>query len=571
MRQGPQINEYSVTPVLGDQLESGATVKRFFFNKYWVFSLVAIVVVAVALWFLLGGNGKDEAKLVLWFDIADQITSGSQSEVTLIYENQGKLALEELELEVIYPEGFQFIDSSHSHEDYSGQRFLLPSLSPGSSGTLTITGIFSASPQESKTIRARLFYQLPRSTAVFSESAEAQLSFKAPNFNLRVLAPNQLIDSQGIEYQIFFKNISDKKLQNLEVRLSFPNGFIYDSSSIPTETKNTWLIEDLEVGQEERLIVRGTLSGEEAENKVLRADLGIVEQENFEVLARASASTRISAAPLEVKQNLKSENPKSVSMGERLSYKISYKNTGSRGLNNIKISVFFEGEGVDFSSVQTSGGALVGNEVLWNPSGRSELTILQPGEEGFVDLNIQVPKSLAEKNLQNPMIKTRIFISSNEFPEPIAGGTLDVKVASKMNVDAGMRIVDGANPPKKEEATIYEVSFDVSSGFNELSNVIWTAVLTSPPGEFDFDSISQELVKDINYNPASGRIVWKIGNLSFFEKKQIKFNVKFFPSVADSNKTIKLVKDIKITAKDEFTEETITSESVNDLITVPVN
>lgn len=555
--------QYVVTPAATEQLRS-------FFEKkiFWGLGAGAVLVVVALIWLLGGGNGAADSKLVLWFDSEDQITSGSQSDITLVYENQGRENISNLELELLYPEGFQFVRSSQLSRDGEGKSYLIEELSSGESGTVVITGIFTASPQETKTIRAKAFYSFPKSSAVFSESGEAALSFKSPDFNLRVTAAPQVIDSQQIEYQISFKNISDRALNDLELRPTFPNGFTLLDSSLEPED-GIWKLDSLEKGDEQRVTIAGTLSGDVGEDKVMRVDLGISNVNDFEVLARSSVSTRIMQAPLEVSQ-LITNLEDATYPGETLTYKISYKNNGNKGLNNVNLKFVIDGEAPLLSSIRTTGGALVGREVRWNPSGRTELVLLKPNTSGDLDLFMTVANDLADRKKVNPVIKTAVFISSDEFPDPIPGNEVEVKIQSDLDMKTALQHLSGPNPPTPEQTTTYKLILTAESFMNSLDNGFFMATVPSPPGQLIISSLSGDNKTGFGYNEASGRMTWKFGEMDYYSSKTLEFQVEITPSVADFGNRLQVIKNLSVSAEDNFTGLPVISKKYKDLVTETV-
>jgi len=173
-----QENKYNVPPASNVELEQkNRSILKLLFSRKIIGLTVAVIVALIAFlaWIFSGGSlGSGQAKLVLWFDVTENVISGSETEFSLIYENQGSRDLSDLELEMVYPGGFEFVESSPQSNTGLGQRFLLEGLGSGESKKVIFTGIFSGSPQEVKTVRARIFYRQGNSTAVFSESADTR-------------------------------------------------------------------------------------------------------------------------------------------------------------------------------------------------------------------------------------------------------------------------------------------------------------------------------------------------------------------------------------------------------------
>ena len=558
-------NKYSNSPESSIEPEYGrrSLLKLLFSKKIiglTIFVIVALIVFLI--WIFSGGSvGSGQAKLVLWFDVTENVTSGSEIEMSLIYENQGSKGLSDLELEMVFPPGFEFLDSNPESVALLGQRFLLGDLDSGRSKKVVFSGIFSGSPQEVKTVTARMFYKQGNSTAVFSESAEAKINFLAPDFDLRVNATPEVIDSQDVTYEIRFKNISERDVRNLELRLFFPNGFTLKNAT-PAQTKDgVWEIVDFTRSEERVILVTGTLEGIPRERKILRADLGQTVGSDFTVLTRSSVSTIILDSPIKATHVLSDNSTGVIGFGENLNYKIQYENTGRVGMNNVRIELTLEGEAFDLSSIRVQGGALVGKKVVWNPSGQPALAVLQPGEKGELSLSLDVKDTIAEENLENPVIITKSYIASDELPENILGNSQEVKIRSELTIGAKMNYLLGVNPPKALEETIYEIVFQIDSTSNKLSDLIWLSTLNTPTVDFVESSVvPADEASNFDYNINSGRITWRVGEIDPYGAKQIKFQVRVRPSVVDSKKSLDVVKDINVSGQDLFVDESINAQ-----------
>ena len=559
-------NKYNVPPASNTELEQkkGFLPKLLFSKKIiWLTLAVIAVLIAFLIWIFSGGSiNSGQGKLVLWFDVGENVTSGSETQVSLVYENQGNRDFSGLELEMIYPSGFEFIESGVESTAGLGQRFLLGNLGSGESKKVSFAGIFTGSPQEIKIIKARMFYTLGNSTAVFSESAESKISFLAPDFDFRVNATSEVIDSQEVAYEIRFRNISDRDVRNLELRLFFPNGFTFKDSSQEQTREGVWEIIDFQRFQERIISVTGFLEGVPRERKVLRADLGQRVGSEFSVLTRSSVSTVILDSPIKATHVLERNSTGVAAFGNFLNYKIQYENTGKEGMKNVRIELSLEGEAFDLSSILVQGGALIGNKVVWNPSGQPALAVLQPGEKGDFFLSVRVKDTIVPEKIESPAIITKSYIASDELPVNILGNLLELKIRSELSIGAEMNYLLGANPPKAGEETVYEVIFRIESTSSGLSDLVWLSTLTTPTAAFVESSVvPAERADNFDYNINSGRITWRAGEMEPYGVRQLKFQIRINPSVADTGKSLAVIKDINVSGQDLYVGESISAQN----------
>lgn len=539
----------------------------------WIifFAVAAIVVLAVIMaWRFFVTSGQNQAEVAMLFDVPDTVTVGSETEITIVYENHESKRVFDLSLELTYPSGFQFITASQQSADDSGRFFTLSELSPNASGSMKIYGIFAGVPSSTQTIRARLVYSVSGISSQFTASASTNLQLQAANFDLRLTGPTSQTNGQRIEYLVAFQNISDSAIDNLYVKLSPPSGFVFEKKN-DTEEPARYEVGRLTPGDKYELNVAGFLSGSPGDRKIMRADL-LSKTDNGEevVQGRAVLTTVISQAELGVSHKL-SKGSTIVSPGEDLEYEIAYSNDANRGLRNVVIRFEFEDSIFDLSTLRAEGGALVGRSVVWNASGVPDLEVLQPGAKGKVSLHIKVRTDLVSRRIVNPSGMTSVFASSLEFPNEVPGDKLTVKVKSALTPTASLFHLTGPEPPTPGQTTEYRVLLSLSNTVNQVGGIVWLGFVNSPTAEVVADSIEpKEIVDSLTFNFSSGRISWDIGNLTPFSDVSISFVIRLNPSVADLNKSLQVFRSTELTGKDEFTNQTTTVDHSPELKTVSV-
>lgn len=557
-------NPFIIPPETIDEerLQSRTFLERLNFPRRWLVAFIVAIIALLALlvWtFFLRNTQNIQPDVSLWFDTSETITSGSASALSLVYENRDNRDLENASLEIVYPDGFRFIESTPASQDGTGREFSLGEVLAGGTGSIKITGIFNGSPQETQVLRAKLYFRQKGISAQFSRSADSALSLQAPDFNLRVSAPVQVVSEQKIDYALSFQNVSDTDLDRVQIRLIYPSGFKFTASDRGSPDNAVWEIGAMKIGQEAKLNVFGTLSGRVSEIKTLQADVGyIAGGGEFVLQSRTFASTRIAPSPLSVTSEV--ETLENIAEGGNVRYKIVYKNIGEVGMNNVKIVMHLDENAVDYSSLLAEGGALVGKDVIWNPAGVPALRLLQPQTSGTLSLSLAAKSNLSSSGVINPAIHTRIVISSNELPEPVEGGEITVKVKTKLALALSYEYVSGASPLAVGQETVYRIKFKLSNAVNQADGATWTAVLNTPTLDFlDGSVIPESSGGDFKYNAASGRITWNAGILAPFSSSEVSFLAKVLPSAADRLSGLSLVKSIEATARDEFSGEIITA------------
>jgi len=541
-------------------------------TRVWI-TVAALVAVLVTLVILLyRGSGTKEADVMLWFDVPDTVVSGSEVDFSIIYENRSGYELSDLTLEFTQPDGFSFVESTPDSRDGSGRSFNLPGLAKGNSGRVDATGVFTGTPQATRTLKAKLFYRVSNTSSQFSAETSVDVALQAADFNLQLTGPTENVNGQEIDYTVSLQNFSNNAVEGLKVVLVPPPGFELLSEVEASASPETFEVGRLEVGGEYLLQFRGLLSGTAGERKLMRVDLSVPDSSGgASVISRTVLTTVITDAPLSARLSQSTSQAEFANEGDTVSYEVKYHNTSSRGMRNVNISVQLSGSAVDFASVRADGGALIGDRIIWNASGKPQLEIVQPGASGILTFSFKIKSNLTTTKTSNPMVVSRYAVSSLEYPQMIPGDQIELLVASKLVAQASLLHVEGPNPPVGGQQTTYRVLLSLSNAVNNLTSVDWLGFITTPTAEFIEGSVEpQSAAANVLFIPGSGRVVWNAGNLPAFGDTAVSFLVRVTPSAADTGQQIKLLKNSNITGRDTFIDKVVKPATIPELTTPAV-
>ena len=157
---------------------------------------------------------------------------------------------------------------------------------------------------------------------------------------LSIEAPEKISSGEEIIYKIKYKNQDKVKITKLQLILSYPDGFIFESSGEKPDNKykNVFNLPDIKPWEEKELIIKGRLIGEEGESKSLLASLSY-EPENFssEFQELATAGTLITSAAF----NLKIDGPSQVIPEKQVEYTINISNRLKEPVKNLRLIVIY--------------------------------------------------------------------------------------------------------------------------------------------------------------------------------------------------------------------------------------
>ncbi|MDD5146409.1 MAG: hypothetical protein PHN39_01535 [Candidatus Pacebacteria bacterium] len=148
------------------------------------------------------------------FDLPSKIEQGENFNFTLNYFSNVDFPLENLRVQVEYPDNFQFISAQPQALDK--KEWKIPTLSQAEGGRISITGKLNEKPGVQKTFRAKLGVIKDGELIILKETAQA-LEIASANIFISQLingSPNYAANAGDyLHYEIFFKNIGKKSIE----------------------------------------------------------------------------------------------------------------------------------------------------------------------------------------------------------------------------------------------------------------------------------------------------------------------------------------------------------------------
>ena len=173
----------------------------------------------------------DSVPLTFDFDLASKVEAGREFDFSINYFSSLDYPFSNLSIKVLYPDGFEFIQSAPQGLDNSDFEIVL--LNPAEGGRIEIQGKLSGNLNEQKIFKATIgiwkddeFIVLKEITRG-TEITKPQLSvFQQINSQSNYIAnPGDML-----HYEIFFRNISDEPFQDLFLALTLEgDGFDFDT------------------------------------------------------------------------------------------------------------------------------------------------------------------------------------------------------------------------------------------------------------------------------------------------------------------------------------------------------
>jgi len=159
-----------------------------------------------------------QVKVPLTFeiDIPSQIESEKEFRFNIYYFSHVSSPLSNLKIQVEWPSGFEFIDSQP--KSLEQKEWLIPSLNKFEGKKIEILGKIHGEIQEPKIFRAKIGFIFGGQFIVLKEISKAAEIAKSSIFLRQEINGNpeySPLPGEWLHYEIFFKNIGEKPLENL--------------------------------------------------------------------------------------------------------------------------------------------------------------------------------------------------------------------------------------------------------------------------------------------------------------------------------------------------------------------
>ncbi len=555
-------------------------------QKQKKYLLRIIIGISILIFFLLGGYGLYLYKtrqfspdnVILSFDAPETMETGREFSFSFLYHNNNRADLQDCQLEIAFPESLEIIQADQGSLDTGKNLILfnLGELSAKNNGTINFTGKIVDKEQAVAYLNATLTYKKEGQTIENKQQARQGINIVASKILVQLEATRQTASGDLAEYLLKIRNNSRENLENLEAKLNYPEGFTYAEANIAPagEGNNIFRLSLLAPGEETEINIKGNLVGSAVERKNVSVQVGIRDENNFNILAEESAQTEMVSSPLIVQQEISSgvDEKGNTNPGDTLRFKVKYKNSSDLPMKDVVVTVALEGKAIDFPSVSSENGNFDLNQknIVWRGGDVDLLKTLEPQKEGELAFEFNVlaflpSESLDDKNFE---ISSIAQIDSPDVPTPIAANKLiasdqkKIKINSKVLLESSGFYNDniipnfGPIPPKVGEETSYTIHWKIMNINNDLSET--TVKATLPDYVTWKENFYPASARELSFNERTNEIVWNPGKIpaqtgTQLSAKETIFQISITPQEDQVGKELILVNQAVLTGTDAFT------------------
>lgn len=506
-----------------------------------------------------------------------EINSGEEVEYTLTYKNDNLVALRDASITVDTPQSL--VDSEVSllgTNQTEVRQFELPELAPRSTGTITIKGRMIAEKGSVQFFRATLTYIPTIVTSSFETKTELAVNVVDSPIIINIQTPLEAVSGNEVRYSIAVNNTGDTDLENLELRLAYPEGFAFVSATQPVggNGDNTFTVRNLRSQGVYEVTVIGNLGGELGDIKVIKAEIGEVRNEKFTIYANGQSSTKLGEPYVSVRQTVQNAPDKIVEAGESLEYVVTIENNTDVQIGEGVLKVTLDSSLLDLGGLQIPGADFDAgtNTIIWRANALNELRVFPPGARGTVTFRVPVKSRIPIDSFDdtNYVIKTQAYFESDQIPTPLGvnkvvqGNSQELKLATKfipkIILDYGNSTTSilntGPVPPVVGQQTTFTVSLEAQNLTNDVSgvsfvmdlgsNVSWTGqTVTGGIGTLTYNDRTKQVTWDV------GKVLANTGILR--QLLRASFQVSVSPTENQRGSALVPVRNIRYTATDDFT------------------
>jgi len=484
----------------------------------------------------------------------EYVQTGEEIEYLARYKNNGNIVLENAEFIFDYPSNSIPSDSQDLRLTQK-----VEDIYPGEEKSFKFKTRLFGKENDNLTASCSLNYQPKGLKARYESKTTFTSRIKFVPLTFEFDLPLKTESGQELQFSLnYFSNIN-YPLENLRVKIEYPDTFEFKDSSPKALEKTEWEVSSLIQAGGGRIKISGKIQGEPGQQKIFRAKLGLYKEGNYIVLKEAAQAVQIVEPAIYISQIVNNLSNYIANIGDLLHYEIFFKNIGKTPIEKQFLIVKLEGDFFERNSLKLeSGEAAPGdNSIIFDWKDISKLKFLDAGEEGKVEFWIKVKEKDFDK-IKNPVLKNTIRLGGSEKQ-------FETKINSKLIFSQKGYFKEdffgnsGPLPPEAGKTTTYTIVWQVENSFNELSNLKVKAIL--PENVTATGKVFPEDAR-FTFDPQSREVMWNLGDLGAFEQKTLAFQIGLTPSENQKGKVALLIKKAEIIAQDTFTQDILKTEEV---------
>jgi len=559
---------------------------------YWFFNglffLLLLSFIGYGFYYYIYKGGSDAT--AIGFDIKgeDKVMAGEEFFYTIDYKNLTSIGINNIAIELNYPDNFIFLDSSPLAQT-KNNIWHLNNLDAYDSGNIKIKGKIVDKAGASGLIAGKITYMPDNFSSEFEKEASFSTEVKDIGVNLDFSYPSTVLVGNINEIEIYLSRQESNYFENFIMKIEEPENIEIVEAALsennPKGSKleidkikdNVWRIGGYG-NEEEEILVKYKIKEKKSDNEniILVFKQDNEEEEEF-IFFEKDINVEIMKSDLNLTLIVNgSKNDQTMNFGDKLNYSIVYANKGETSMKDVVVMAVLESDFLDWTTLKDeSKGREKGNTLSWSKEEIPAFEELGVNKEGTIDFSINI-MNFREMDLgKNFQVKSYAQFSIGDVDQPVGEETDNDNrsnvVINRINSDLTLKeevryfsednipVGTGPLPPKVGEATSFKVYWVLTNNLHELREV---QVAVSLPDYVSWDDKNRTSVGNVLYDKESHEVIWQIGRLPVTAyRADAEFNISITPTEDDKNKIMVLLPEAKIKAVDNETGDNISKNT----------
>ena len=389
--------------------------------RFFIFSVIFfLIALGVATFIIIRGTNEispDNIDLAVSGPVS--IAGGESLDLQIDIANRNNTTLQSVDLLVEFPEGTR--NPEAPGELLRRSRETLGELAPGEGASRNISALLFGEEGGQKEVVVGIEYRIADSNAIFFKESVFEVQIGTAPVSILINMPTET--NSGKEISVVAELISNttETLEDVALSIEYPFGFSFEEGQpAPDIGEGIWLLGDLAPEERRTVTVKGTIEGQDSEERTFRFVGGLSDGVDIRaidtVLLETQRSLAISRPFLEADLVLGGSPGETyvAEPGGVVAGVLSWRNNLSVPVENAQINVVLEGAILDETSVSTFDGFYrsLDNTIIWDKTRVPSLALLEPGARGQVSFEFRSVDPLSSA-FQGGVIDLSVYLSGD--------------------------------------------------------------------------------------------------------------------------------------------------------------
>lgn len=438
------------------------------------------------------------------------VKSGEMASYDMQIKNTGSFPLEDISLNVEYPQGFHFDTANKESANTDHTYWKLDPIKTSGITILTIKGTMTGANSEEKKIHATLQYRLGENRTEFVSKKEHTTLISDQLIPMELKGPHIVEPGQDIIYIIRYGNIQALGGDgHAFIRLQSPKQFTYDVTPAQ-DADHAWSDAVLSKHYDQvkgfgEIRINGSFEKDLLGAFDLIAQIGSLKNGTYIVTQEQTIHITTVHDPLSLAVSMNGSNDAhAISFDSELPMLIHYENKGTDELTDVSITLSSDSPYLDWSALKNESlGRINDNTVEWTSKEIPELALIKPGQKGelkitYATKDALVASRIIEKNGEKGKQLTLSFslqASMNHVSTEEAYSIRNQPMSIVIPLNSDTKLISSIR--NGESKTNVLLNYDVENSLHEIKDIaisipfgnliVWGGAATRSAGDISYD------------------------------------------------------------------------------------